>query len=166
LALDYGIISRNMDVNRKAPAVASAEGLIRAPLDLVWSVHTNIAEWNRWNPDVQSVSIEGPIQPGTEFHWKSGRASIVSRIQEVDPRRRIIWTGRTFGVRAIHVWTFTEQEGGVWVKTEESFEGFVAVLFAGAVRRALGSTLQNGLTALKAECERRFRRSSNLGPVQ
>jgi uncharacterized protein YndB with AHSA1/START domain len=145
-----------MDINRKAPAVASSEGLIRAPLDLVWSVHTNIAEWSRWNPDVQYVSIEGPIQPGTEFRWKSGGASIVSKIQEVEPGRRIVWTGQKFGVRAIHVWTFTERQGGVWVQTEESFEGLVAVLFAGAVRQALGSTLQKALTALKKECERRI----------
>jgi uncharacterized protein YndB with AHSA1/START domain len=144
-----------MDINRKAPAVASAEGLIRAPLHLVWSVHTSIADWSRWNPDVQSISIAGPFQPGTEFHWKSGGTSIVSKIEEVDPKRRIVWTGRTFGVRAIHVWTFTERGDGVWVHTEESFEGFVALLFAGAVRRALGSTLQKGLTALKKECERR-----------
>jgi uncharacterized protein YndB with AHSA1/START domain len=146
-----------MDINRKAPAVASSEGLIRAPLALVWSVHTNIAEWSRWNPDVQSVSIDSPIQPGTEFHWKSGSVSIVSKIQDVDPERRIVWTGRTFGLRAIHVWTFSEREDGVWVRTEESFEGFLALLFGGAMRRSLGSALQKGVLALKMECERRIR---------
>jgi uncharacterized protein YndB with AHSA1/START domain len=144
-----------MDVNRKAPVVASAEGMIRAPLDLVWSVQTNIAEWSRWNPDVQSVQIHGPVQPGTEFRWKSG-FSIVSTIQEVEPGRRIVWTGRTLGTRAIHVWAFTRQAGGVWVKTEESFEGLVMVLFGGAVRGTLGSTLRDSLVALKKECERRI----------
>jgi uncharacterized protein YndB with AHSA1/START domain len=144
-----------MDVNRKAPVIASAEGLIRAPLDLVWLVLTNIGEWSRWYPDVDSASIGGPIQPGTEFRWKSGKASIVSKFEEVEPQRRIVWTGRTFGIRAIHVWTFTEREGGIWVRTEESFAGMVALLFGGAMRRALGTTLQKGLTALKKECERR-----------
>jgi|SRR5579871_4554538 uncharacterized protein YndB with AHSA1/START domain len=144
-----------MDVNRKAPAVASAEGLIRAPLDLVWSVQTNIGEWSRWNPDVQSVAVKGQVQPGTEFRWKSGGRSIVSKIQEVEPGRRIVWTGRSFGIRAVHVWTFAEREDGVWVQTEESFEGLVAVLIGGAIRIALASTLQRALTALKRECERR-----------
>jgi uncharacterized protein YndB with AHSA1/START domain len=144
-----------MDVNRKAPAIASAEGLIRAPLDLVWSVQTNIGEWGRWNPDVQSVAVKGPVQTGTEFRWKSGGRSIVSRIEEVEPGRRIVWTGRSFGIHAIHVWTFAERESGVWVQTEESFEGLVAVLIGGAIRTALGSTLQRALTALKKECERR-----------
>jgi hypothetical protein len=95
------------------------------------------------------------VQPGTEFRWKSGGRSIVSRIQEVEPGRRIVWTGRSFGIRAIHVWTFGEREGGVWVQTEESFEGLVVVLIGGAIRIALGSTLQRALTALKKECERR-----------
>ncbi|HLI85223.1 MAG TPA: SRPBCC family protein [Bryobacteraceae bacterium] len=144
-----------MDINRKAPVVASAEGPIRAPLDLVWAVHTDIAAWAAWNPDVQSVAIDGPVRPGTQFRWKSGGATIISKIEEVEPRRRIVWTGRAVGLRAVHVWTFAGQDGGVWVRSEESFQGLIAVLFGGAMRRRLGSALQRGVVALKKECERR-----------
>jgi hypothetical protein len=147
-----------MEVNRKAPVVALAEGLIRAPLYLVWSVHTNIAEWSRWNPEVQSVTLGGPVETGTRFRWKTGGTTIVSKIEEVEPHRRIVWTGRAFGIlglRAIHVFTFSEREEGVWVSSEESFEGLIAVLFGGAMRRRLGSDLQKSLVALKKECERR-----------
>lgn len=145
-----------MDINRDAPATASAEAFIRAPLNVVWSVLTNFGEWSRWNPDVRHVDMRGPLAPGTEFRWKAGGASIVSLLQELEPERRIGWTGRTLGIRAAHVWTFTEQEGGVLVRTEESFEGLVVTLFAGPMRRTLASSLQNGLNALRTECERRF----------
>jgi len=121
-----------LDINRKAPATASAEAVILAPLNVVWSVLTKIDEWSRWNPDVSRVELRNPLTPGTEFHWKTGSgASNVSTLQEVEPERRVAWTGRTLGIRAVHVWTFAEQDGGVLVRSEESFDGFIfkVVLF-------------------------------------
>lgn len=146
-----------MDINRKAPAIASAEALIRVPLDVVWSVQTNFTEWSRWNPDVEYVEyvdMESPLAPGTEFRWKAAGAAIISELQEVEPKRRIVWTGKILGIRAVHVWTFEEQAEGVLVRTEESFEGLLARLFTKSMRRMLASSLAKGLEALKTECER------------
>ena len=143
-----------MDINRKAPAISSTEVLVQAPLDVVWSVLTNIREWSRWNPDVEYVDIEEPLEPGTEFRWKASGALIISELQEVEVRRRIVWTGKILGIRAVHVWTFEERADGVLVHTEESFEGVLARLFAKSMRRMLASSLAKGLEALKTECER------------
>jgi hypothetical protein len=143
-----------MDINRKAPAIGTAEALVRAPLDVVWAVQTNFTEWSRWNPDVEYVDMEGPLAPGTEFRWKAGGAAITSKLREVEPKRRIVWTGKILGIRAIHVWTFEEQADGVLVRTEESFEGVLARLFAKSMRRMLAAALTRGLDALKTECER------------
>ena len=146
-----------MEINDQAPAVATAEVLILAPLDVVWSVHTKIDEWSRWNPYVSKVNMRGPLSVGTEFHWKSGSSSITSTIQEVEPERRIAWTGRTLGIRAIHVWTFQQTDKVVLVRTEESFEGLLVKLFGGPMRRLLRSSLEKGVQGLKTECERRIR---------
>ena len=143
-----------MDINRKAPAIGSAEALVRAPLDVLWSVQTNFTKWSRWNPDVEYVDIEGPLAPGTEFRWKANGAAITSELQEVEPKRRIVWTGKILGIHAVHVWTFEEQADGVLVRTEESFEGLLARLFAKSMRRMLAAALTKGLDALKTECER------------
>ena len=144
-----------MDINRDAPASASAEGFVRAPLDLVWSVQTDIGEWSRWNPEVRYVEMRGPLTPGTEFRWKSGGSSIVSTLQEIEPKRRIAWTGKTMGIHASHLWTFTEKDGGVVVRTEESFDGLIVKLFASPMKRMLVSALEKNLKALTMECERR-----------
>ena len=143
-----------MDINRNAPAIASAEALVRATLDVVWSVQTNFSEWSRWNPEVAYVDMEGPLAPGTEFRWKAGGAAIISELQEVEPRRRIVWTGKILGIRAVHVWIFEERTDGVLVRTEESFDGLLARLFAKSMRRMLATALAKGLGALKTECER------------
>lgn len=143
-----------MDINRRAPAIASAEALIQASLDVVWSVQTNLAEWSRWNPDVEYVDMEGPLARGTEFRWKAGGAAITSALQEVEPKSRIVWTGKLLGIRAVHVWIFEERADGVLVRTEESFDGLLARLFAKSMRRMLALSLAKGLDALKMECER------------
>jgi uncharacterized protein YndB with AHSA1/START domain len=146
-----------MDIDRTAPACARAETLIRAPLDLVWSVQTDIAAWPRWNKEVASVDLRGPVAPGTEFRWKSGGAAIVSVIQEVVPKTRIAWTGYTFGIRAAHVWSFESTADGVRATTEESFSGWPARLFPRLMKKMLATALTKGVDALRVECERRAR---------
>lgn len=69
--------------------------------------------------------------------------------------RRLAWTGRTWGIRAVHIWSFEEGEGGVVVRTEESFDGVIVRIFAKAMRRTLASSLVRGLAVLKNECESR-----------
>lgn len=144
-----------MDINRNAPATASAENLVHAPLEVVWAVQTGLMEWPLWNPDVTRMDMQGSLVPGAEFRWKAGGASIRSTLREVEPRRRIVWTGRTMGIDAIHVWNFTEESRGVRVRTEESFDGWIVRLFRSQMRRMLLTSLENGLAALKRESERR-----------
>lgn len=144
-----------METNQTAPVKAEAERMIHAPLDLVWSVQTDFEGWVEWNPDVSAMAMRGPVAPGTEFRWKAGGASIVSTIQEVEPGKKIVWTGRTMGIRAIHMWTFHEEREGVRVRTAESFEGLVARVLARPLKKMLARSLGGGLEALAAECHRR-----------
>jgi hypothetical protein len=146
-----------MDINRNAPAVASAETLIQAPLDVVWAVLSTLTDWSTWNPDVKNVRLEGPVAKGTRFSWKAGGAAISSRFEEVLPGRRLVWSGRTIGIQAVHVWTLEERPGGVRVHTEESFDGLLPRIFRHMMTRMLQRSLYAGLGALKQECERRNR---------
>lgn len=145
-----------MEVNQQAPVRVVAERSIAAPADLVWSVLTDLDGWVRWNPDVTRMEWNGRLEPGAGFRWKAGGVSIVSRLREVVPSRRIVWTGRTMGIRAVHAWVIGPGEDGVLVRTEESFEGLVATLLAAPLRRMLTRSLVAGLDALAVECERRL----------
>lgn len=144
-----------MDVPREAPATAAAQAVIEAPVERVWSVLADIDGWSRWNPDVSRTKLQGPLAPGTRFRWKAGGLPIVSTLQEVVPERRIGWTGRAISIRAVHVWTLEPRKEDVLVSTEESFDGLLARLFAGPMRWILSDSLEKGLAALKAECERK-----------
>jgi uncharacterized protein YndB with AHSA1/START domain len=142
-------------IDRSAPVLGSGEIVIDAPAETVWDVLTAVEDWPSWNPDVKSVSIEGPVAPGTVFRWKSGPGTITSTLQELERPRLASWTGRTFGLRAVHVWRLEPQEGGTLVRTEETFDGALARLFRGRLQRRLDAALADGLRHLKAEAERR-----------
>ena len=144
-----------MEIDRNAPVIAAEEMLIQAPVELVWQLQADIANWPRWNPEVYRVVLRGPIRPGTEFHWVAGGLEIRSRLQLLSMPERIVWTGRTRGIRAVHVWSFEPCAGGTHVRTEESFTGLMARVFAKSMRKRLSKALRQGLTALKQEAERR-----------
>jgi uncharacterized protein YndB with AHSA1/START domain len=144
-----------VDVNTKAPVLASAEVVIDAPVAVVWEVLSDIRNWADWNPSVSRVSMYGELEPGTDFHWKADGVSIVSELQSVEPGKRLIWTGRSPGIRALHVWEFETQQSKTRVKTRESFEGLLARLLSRPLSRMLKNSLTDGLHHLKQECERR-----------
>lgn len=144
-----------MEVDRDAPVIGLAEGQVAAPPEVVWDVLTGFADWPRWNPDVKSVELDGPVAEGTEFRWKSGPGTIRSRIERLDRPALAGWTGKTMGIAAAHVWRFEQRDGGTFVHTEESFSGLLPRLLRGRMRKTLDGALQSGLGHLKAEAERR-----------
>jgi hypothetical protein len=145
------------DINYLAPVVGSSEIEIAAAPEVAWDVLTAIGRWPGWNPAVAAVSFTGEIGPGSEFRWKAGPGTITSTIQDIDPLRRIAWTGSSFGLKAIHVHTFEPRNGGTLVTTEESYDGVVARLLRRRLQKALDSALRGELQHLKVEAERRAR---------
>ncbi|HJR97270.1 MAG TPA: SRPBCC family protein [Actinomycetota bacterium] len=144
-----------MDIDRGAPAIADGEIEISAPAGTVWTVLADLAAWPTWNRDVRSVTLEGPVEPGTVFRWKSGPASLVSTLQVVDEPREIAWTGVTMRIHAVHVFRLSPSDGGTSVRSEESWRGLIPTLFRGYSRRTLRSGIESVLAALKLEAERR-----------
>jgi hypothetical protein len=116
---------------------------------------TAIDRWSDWNPDVKSASMEGKLAPGSRFSWKAGPGTITSTISQVERLRTLAWTGRSFGINAVHVWGLEIRDGKTVVQTEESWEGLLVRLFGSAMRKMLQKSIDAGLLHLKAEAERR-----------
>ena len=120
----------------------------------LWDIMADFESWPSWNPEVGSVALEGPVADGTVFRWKTGPSTIVSTLRRVEPPHVLGWTGRTMGIRAIHVWRFEPSGDGAVASMEESFEGAVAKLLRGRLQRQLDGSTTRGLEALKAAAER------------
>ncbi len=144
-----------MDINRTAPATAEGEIHIDADPDTVFSVIANIDAWPAWNPDVRAATVDGAVEPGAVFRWKSGPTSLTSTLQSVDPPREIAWTGTTLGIKAVHVFRFEPRDGGTLARSEESWDGLIARMFSGYSRKTLDNGIRNVLAHLKNEAERR-----------
>lgn len=144
-----------VEIDRNAPAVGSAEAAVGAPVEAVWRLLSDLGKWPSWNGSITEIRVNGPVEAGTTFGWKAGGMRISSRLEEVTPPFRIAWTGRMFGVRAVHVWELAAEGSGTRVRTRESFAGWLARLLPGTMRKALAKALEQGLAALKAAAESR-----------
>lgn len=142
-------------VNDSAPVVVTGELMVAAPPEIVWEVLSGLSRWPDWNPDVKSVSVDGPIGPGTVFRWKAGPSNITSTLREVDAPRTLGWTGSSMGIHAGHAYRLEPRVGGTLVWTRESWDGLLPSLLRWPVRRMLQRTLDSGLAHLKVEAERR-----------
>ena len=144
-----------MDIDRTAPATAEGQIQIEAPIETVWDVLADLSAWPTWNHDVKSMAVEGPLEPGSVFRWKSGSASLVSTLATVDPPHEIGWTGVSMGIHAVHVFHLEPVGRGTSVRSAESFRGFIPSVLKGYSRKILQRGIDGILGSLKTEAERR-----------
>ena len=144
-----------LEANRNAPAFSEGRIEVDASPEQLWDLLADLERWPSWNPDVTSVAVERPIAEGTVFRWKAGPGTIRSTLRRVERPSALGWTGRTFGIDAIHVWRFDPHGATTVASMEESFDGLVARLFRGRLQKQLDKSTKPGLANLKAAAERR-----------
>lgn len=142
-----------MEINLKAPVIAQHQIMINAESETIWQILTDINQWVTWNPNISEARLEGALKPGSTFRWKSGGTTILSTLQEIEPHRRMSWTGQVIGTRAIHTWVLEPQGESVLLRTAESFEGWLVLLTKGMMQRMLDTSLQEWLECLKQRAE-------------
>lgn len=142
-----------MNIDYDAPLHARKEILIAAPIEKVWSDITGIDQWLEWQPDVTSSRLAGDLAVGTYFYWKAKGLTIVSKIAVLEPMNSIGWTGRSMGMQAVHIWTFTDRADSTFVTTEESLSGWFPRLLKFFDLQFLEKSLDNSLQVLRRRAE-------------
>lgn len=118
------VLGSRGEVQQDAPVKASSSILINATPQRVWNVLTNVAEWPRWQHDVDHVTVDGALGKGVSFEWNAGSTTIRSRVVLFIPDKTVAWTGRASVARAVHVLTLsTPDSGGTRVESMESMDG-------------------------------------------
>ncbi len=143
-----------MRIDESAPVVAHATIEIDAPMSVAWDVIADFERWPAWNAAVTTIALSGPLAPGTQFTWKAGM-SITSRLEEVERPDLLAWSGRTFGIRAIHVWSFSETDGKTLASSAESWNGPLPRLLPRPLRKQLKKSLDATMPPFRVEVERR-----------
>lgn len=102
---------------------------INAPLQQVWNIFTNIADWETWN----SVCTDCCFITGAEMAPGACVAftlrpyylpiAIQPRVTVCEPLREVVWEGQRLGVHAVHRFEFFEKNGEVTIVSTEEFGG-------------------------------------------
>jgi hypothetical protein len=142
-------------IDTTAPVTSTGQIEVDAAPAAVYDVLTQVEDWPSWNPDVKTVAIDGAFAEGATFRWKAGGTRLVSQVREAEPGRVAAWTGRTMGIKAVHVYRFEPRGEGTLVTTEESFDGLVARILRRPLQKTLDASLQGGLEHLKRRAEQR-----------
>ena len=111
-----------MDINTEAPVITRDEMVIDAPIETIWQIQTDVANWPSWQPDVDGTQVDAPLVVGSVFHWQTQGVDIASTVAEVEAPHRIVWVGPARGIVAVHVWTLHPHDDGVRVRTAESWK--------------------------------------------
>jgi hypothetical protein len=146
--------SKMKSINYNAPVKCSKTITINANSEKVWQVMTNIDKWATWQTEISNPKLNGELKPGTTFEWKTGGVKIHSTLHTVEPFKNFGWTGKAFGMFAIHNWTLTEANGQTTVSVDESMEGFFTKFFKKSFNKNLEKDMQTWLDLLKKECEK------------
>ena len=145
-------LARSGQIREDAPVKASLEITIHASIEKVWLLLTDVKGWPKWQTDISTAEMVGPLQAGTTFSWTTGGTHIKSRLALVRPNDQFAWTGTAFGATAIHVWKLSRlADDQTLVKTDESMHGFLLTLFYSS--RKLAATDQRWLDRLKLAAE-------------
>lgn len=141
-------------INSNAPVICTKSIVINASKEKVWSILTGINEWVSWQKEISYASFHGNLAVDSSFKWKTGGAKIVSTLHTVEPYTQFGWTGKTFGMFAIHNWTLKENNQQTEVTVDESMEGFLASVFKKSFNKNLEKGMTNWLLLLKQKCEK------------
>lgn len=131
-----------MRINEDAIVRVRREIVVPAAAEEVWALLANVGGWPRWLPIVGFSAISEAPEPGTVFQWKINGIHTVSRMEIVEPGRRIGWSNSGFGTHGGHLWTLSEvagEAGPVQTRVEsiEVLNGWVTWLMRRTIRRTL-----------------------------
>ncbi len=143
-----------MKIDSNAPLVAKKRELINTHINRVWQIQSDINNWPKWQKEVSYAKLQGKLAKGTVFTWKAMGMNIKSELQEVIENKTIGWTGKSFGMNAIHIWKFEKQGNKTIVITEESLSGWFPRIIKLFKPDFLDQSLSKAMLTLKNQAEK------------
>ena len=61
-----------MDINEDAPVITRDEIFIKAPIETIWEIQTNVADWPSWQRDVDGAQSDAPLEVGSGLPLADG----------------------------------------------------------------------------------------------
>ena len=134
-----------------APVQAAQTITIDAPLEKVWRIQTNVADWANWYAYLRNAKLHGPFVPGTALTY-GGFPKHDLMIAKVEHQSLVTVYGKYMGFSGITRWEFKRlAETQTQVTFTESSAGFLlSVLYS---NEKLADHLRQWLDKLKVQAE-------------
>jgi uncharacterized membrane protein len=140
--------------------------VIDASLSTIWDLQTDVERWPTWQTSVLTADRldHGRLRKGSAFRWTTPAPAttleVTSTVRQLQNRVCVLWHGPAVGEglkidEGVHLWTFTEVDGGVLVHTEETWTGAQVEADVPTATWALGAGLDQWMRDLKTTAEAR-----------
>jgi hypothetical protein len=111
---------------------------MQAEPEVVWAWICRPDLWPTYYSNARFIKhLGGPwpqVELGSRFRWFSFGAFVTSEVVEFEPAERIAWDAKELGGRGHHGWLLRPQDGGTFVRTEETQKGWGIVAVKPALR--------------------------------
>jgi hypothetical protein len=125
---------------------------MQAEPDVVWAWLSRPDLWPTYYSNARFIKhLGGPwpeLELGSRFRWFSFGAFVTSEVVELEPSKRISWDAKVLGGRGYHGWVLRPQDGGTFVRTEETQKGPGIQLVKSALRPLMVRLHQRWLEGL------------------
>jgi uncharacterized membrane protein len=141
-------------IHEDAPITTHVQIQIATPPAKVWALLVDAPSWPKWQKNIESVTVTGPLANGMPFSWRTGSTNIRSQVQLFEPEYRLAWTGTAMTAKAAHVWELRPAPGNqTLLIMKESMDGpLMAKLYSS---QKLTEAANEWLAALKQTAEQR-----------
>ncbi|MFT3795993.1 SRPBCC family protein [Flavobacterium sp.] len=140
-------------INTYAPIIAYKTIEINAGIETVWQKLTAVEAWPEWHREIKHARLNGKLEKNTSIIWETAGMKIKSELHTVNPPTHFGWTGKSFGLYAIHNFRLFDLDGKTQVLVEESMEGWLTLFLKKSLKNILDKSLQQWLVELKSACE-------------
>ena len=135
--------------------VERASITIDAPIDVVWSVFTDVERWPTWASSFTSVElIDGPMRLGAKARIRQPRLpTVVWQVTKWEPGRSWTWTAMSPGARTEASHVLTRAGNGTLAEQSITPSGPIGRLAAFVLRSLTRRYLAIEAAGLKQRCE-------------
>ncbi len=128
--------------------------VVKAKVEKVWDILVDVGSWPRWQgtPFVK-LSAPGPVKEGSTFIANLGGLKWDLVVTKAERPNKIVWVGQRMGLKGIHEWEFSQEDGKTRAITRESMTGWLLFLAYPIVKRRLSRTDEKWLADLKVIAE-------------
>jgi hypothetical protein len=127
----------------------------KASPERVWRIWSDVSTWPDWNPDVQSISIDGPFASGTtgKMTTKAGGTHAIT-LQAVQPGRSFrLETSALPGARFAFQCEVLPSQGGSSISQSIAMQGPLAPVFSTMMSKRIAESFVPILSGLKSAAE-------------